>query len=92
MYTYISTYVLTYVYTFPSQTYVCTYFGAPALQLLLLLLLRLLLQSPIATASLQQFLAVAVAYKRAIISGMHNIASFFSTLLSDLPTDPDQES
>jgi hypothetical protein len=48
--------------------------------------------SPIATASLQQFLAVAVAYKRAIISGMHNIASFFSTLLSDLRTDPDQES
>ncbi len=33
------------------------------MQLLLLLRLRLL-QSPIATASLQQFLAVAVAYKR----------------------------
>ncbi|CAM6015993.1 unnamed protein product [Sphagnum balticum] len=37
-------------------------------------------------------LAVAVAYKRPISSGMHNIAKFFSTLLSDLRTDPDQES
>jgi hypothetical protein len=46
-----------------------SYFGAPALQLLLLRLLRLLLQSPIATASRQQFLAVAVAYKRPISSG-----------------------
>jgi hypothetical protein len=65
------------------------YFEAPALQLLLLLRL---LQSPIATASLQQFLAVAVAYKTPISLGMHNVARFFSTLLSDLRSDPNQES